>query len=47
MENEEPSLIALLFDCYFFSEVLAVKEISLRKKIKKEADKWNLSMKLF
>ena len=39
MENEELSLIALLLNCYFFSEVLAVKEISPRKKIKKEADK--------
>lgn len=26
MENEEPAVIAPLLDCYFFSEVLAVKE---------------------
>ena len=35
-ENEEPAVIAPLLDCYFFSEVLAVKEFSRPFKFSQE-----------
>ena len=36
MENEEPAVIAPFLDCYFFSEVLAVKEFSRPFKFSQE-----------